>query len=669
MITRISLRNWKSHMDSEFTFTPGVNAIIGIMGSGKTSIVQALTFGLFGTFPALQSRKITLDDLIMNKPQKRSSAEISLDLQAGGKMYSVRRVIERGKGTTLAEIREDGKLTEVNPQGVNRVIQDTLQMDYDLFSKAVYSEQNSLDYFLTIPKGQRTGHIDRMLKLDRFEKAREGSVSLANRIGHGKAEKAKLLEELEKENLGERIRIVSGEVKGLDREKDALEKDLAKASKGKDGLQEKVESFDKLEKRFNDIKVEMGSVEAGIKEIEENLKSSREKLRGMDPDEIPRNLEKLEKEMDALEGEMEKERSGLEESRNMVASMNAEIAAIKEQIDEMDRLGDRCPTCESLITDDKRKKLTGIRKGKEIVLRNKVNNLAKEMEEKKERVKLIEEQIRERSLKKESMGSLLGDMDYVKGIEERKKGYEERDASMRKELSKVQARMQESDIKEMRKDLQEMIAREREIMARLSGIEEKISDRKDSLDDLKRREEMLRKYKDSMKKDEEIAGKLNSFVRVLKVTQDQLREEFLKNVNRSMGMIWNELYPYGDLSGVRLAIDKDYVLQVRGSDGWVSVDGIVSGGERSIACLALRIAFSMALVPNLKWLILDEPTHNLDSNAIEQFTGVLREKINNFVGQVFLITHEEGVSEGVMGSLYKLERNKEINEPTRIVGM
>ena len=122
-------------------------------------------------------------------------------------------------------------------------------------------------------------------------------------------------------------------------------------------------------------------------------------------------------------------------------------------------------------------------------------------------------------------------------------------------------------------------------------------------------------------------------------------------------------------SGVRLAIDKDYVLQVKGSEGWVSVDGIASGGERSIACLALRIAFSMALVPNRKWLILDEPTHNLDLNAIHQFTSVLREKINRFVEQVFLITHEERVSEGVMGSLYKLERNKEINEPTKIVGL
>jgi DNA repair exonuclease SbcCD ATPase subunit len=99
------------------------------------------------------------------------------------------------------------------------------------------------------------------------------------------------------------------------------------------------------------------------------------------------------------------------------------------------------------------------------------------------------------------------------------------------------------------------------------------------------------------------------------------------------------------------------------------VDGIASGGERSMACLALRIAFSKAFIPNLKWLILDEPTHNLDSNAIEQFSQILREKIDQFVDQVFLITHEERISEAVggsSGSLHHLERDKEANEPTRV---
>ena len=156
-------------------------------------------------------------------------------------------------------------------------------------------------------------------------------------------------------------------------------------------------------------------------------------------------------------------------------------------------------------------------------------------------------------------------------------------------------------------------------------------------------------------------------MKALKATQDQLREEFLKTVNRIMGTVWNELYPYADYTGIRLMIEKDYVLQLRGEEGWISVDGIASGGERSMACLALRIAFSLAFIPNLRWLILDEPTHNLDSNAIAQFVETLREKTPAFAEQVFIITHDERISEGVQGVqgvLYKLERNKNENGAT-----
>ena len=75
----------------------------------------------------------------------------------------------------------------------------------------------------------------------------------------------------------------------------------------------------------------------------------------------------------------------------------------------------------------------------------------------------------------------------------------------------------------------------------------------------------------------------------------------------------------------------------------------------------------MAFLPNLQWLILDEPTHNLDSRAITEFSTVLREKMGLFTEQVFLITHEQRIREGVTGNMYVLERDKDKDEPTRVV--
>jgi DNA repair exonuclease SbcCD ATPase subunit len=123
--------------------------------------------------------------------------------------------------------------------------------------------------------------------------------------------------------------------------------------------------------------------------------------------------------------------------------------------------------------------------------------------------------------------------------------------------------------------------------------------------------------------------------------------------------------------GIRLTVDGtkggDYTLQLRDHVGnWIPVEGIASGGERTDACLALRIAFAMVLAPNLKWIVFDEPTHNLDSQGIEELAKVMRERLPEIVRQILLITHEERLEGAVSGYLYRFYRNKAVNEPTRV---
>jgi len=126
------------------------------------------------------------------------------------------------------------------------------------------------------------------------------------------------------------------------------------------------------------------------------------------------------------------------------------------------------------------------------------------------------------------------------------------------------------------------------------------------------------------------------------------------------------IYPYGDFSGARLEpLEKDYSLELEANGKWVPVEGFASGGERACAVLAMRVALAMVLVPNLKWLILDEPTHNLDEQGIRSLITVLRDRLPEIVDQVFVITHDENMKEAASGKLYRLERKKEAFEPTK----
>ena len=128
MITKLILKNWKSHEESELEFSPGTNGLVGIVGSGKTSILDAISFGLFGTFPKLQLRKIKLEDIIMKKPVTKTSSEVEVEFVIDGNNYKVKRIIERGRGTSYSEVTENGKVLDASgTKNVTAIVEKKLR--------------------------------------------------------------------------------------------------------------------------------------------------------------------------------------------------------------------------------------------------------------------------------------------------------------------------------------------------------------------------------------------------------------------------------------------------------------------------------------------------------------------------------------------------------------
>jgi len=783
MITKIRLKNWKSHLDSEFEFSSGVNAIMGIMGSGKSSVLQAISFALFGTFPSHQTRKVSLDDLIMIKPQKQKRAEIELEFRVGEDDYYIRRTLEYAKGTTHAEIRKNNKMVEVNPAGVTKEVERALGIDYELFSKAVYSEQDGIDYFLRIPRGQRMAQIDRMVKLDRFGKVRERAVALKNRIIERRKEKLKFVAEMEKEEFASRIRDIEDELKDFEEQSASLKESREKVSTEKKKYEESVSLIEDKETELNELKIEMGSAGASIREVEKQIKEKKSRIKDKSVSDLQKSMEVIKRGISELEERAEEKNESERGFRDKISETNTKIMILtKEEIPRLEatvaemeggwerfrslakkygsepdkELAERnrelesqrkhlynveaqkkellnsleqlrgavvkCPVCDSDLEENRKKELISqrVRKAEELDRKiadsrekaskmeasvQEIEHIAKEITILKERLKdydsrkkelddthksvenmrkgvnkaaglfgemktEMEKVRKELDVKRGEYGKLqliLNDMKDMSLLQSRLNEYLEKRKVLEKEIKSREESLEKFNLKELRSKLQSLVAEESEANAKLASIEDKIMDRQKNIEELKKRREILEKHKKESLRDEMMTMQLETFVKVLRLTQEQLRTEFLQSVNMIMNRIWDELYPYGDFSEIRLMVEEgDYVLKLRSSEGWIPVEGVASGGERSMSVLALRIAFSMAFIPNLRWLILDEPTHNLDTNAIGHLSDVLREKMDKFAEQVFLITHEEGIANGITGQLYRLERNKASNEATRI---
>ena len=329
MISRVRLKNWKSHLESDFQFTEGMNALIGIMGSGKSSVMDAISFGLFGTFPLHNVKKISLDDVIMKRPHLKDDAEVSIDFAVDGKAYTVVRKIKKGKGTSSAEIRQDGKLIDVNPDNVTRFVEQALQIDYNTFSKAVYSEQNNIDYFLTVPKGRRMQYIDKMLRLDIFEAVRENATKIRNSIATGQKEKIKLLSEFDMQEIKVRMDMLKEEISsGLveqNRIKFELEETKVKA-KDISGWIKKIEGeMDEL--ALN--KSIAGNLDQLCREIENNILHQRSKIDVVNVDGMEKNMESLKKQLADVKASIKQTDSELSSKRDELAETNIKIRAIE----------------------------------------------------------------------------------------------------------------------------------------------------------------------------------------------------------------------------------------------------------------------------------------------------------------------------------------------------
>ena len=773
MITKIKLVNWKTHKQSELEFSEGTNVIVGINGAGKSSIMDAISFALFGTYPKLNSREEKLDEII-NRSTKAKEAKVSLEFFLDEKKYNILRVIEKGKGTTYSEIRENDKLLESSStQKVTETIERILKTDYELFSRAVYTEQNAIDYFIRLSPVERARKIDNLLRIDKFEEARRKAVSLDTRIegekqGLNQLIQSKNFEEKEKDMIqlegkvqqeSKEIEIMRKEIASLETSYMMKKKKLDESEKTKtkyEILKEKIEymketlskdifEFEKEKRSLEsysllEIKGKINDIRMKIELKEEEVEKKRKEYEGVlfaksrdesDKSNLIKRNNDLEKEIDKIkkyekildqinypkeiEVLIEEERKKLEELRSQISLLNYRMEEASNVSSQIKSLVNKCPVCGSDISEDKKKHLLHL-KSSEIkdleknlsfleneikITENKLTILetdkktldeAKRQLENKEKIEeelkqnldfisRLEENIKdfEKTMRqlKSSLDILNKEIDDLKKeemeqrslaekierLEELEKKIELKKKELRfleEEKERIEKLMEKENYDEIKRDYDSVYEKYIETRARIGEKERNLEENKIRLEKTRSEIEIIKKQKDYALKLDKASKNLKIFIDALEKTQVQLRNEFIETVNQEMSKLWQTLYPYSDYVNLKFSVqDGKYQLQLETLSGEYVNIGNVSGGESTMACLVLRIAFSLVLVPHLNWIILDEPTHNLDTKSVESLNQALKDQIKDFVGQIFLITHEQKLENAASGELYRVERNKD----------
>ncbi len=755
MIQSLQLFNWKSHDETLLEFSKGTNVLIGIMGSGKSSVLDAISFGLYGTFPNLRRGGAKLEDIIK---YNKEEAKIIIKFIHNEQEYEVERTITK-KGSD-ALIYKDGAIIQKSPKAVTTEVQNILNVDYDLFNKIIYSEQNNIDYFFSLRPGRRKEEIDNLLGLDRFETARTNTTKIINKIkdqivflkGNIDIEKQK--------EIKDKIKQMQEEITLLNQKKIEKNKKNEEAKEELNKLKENLSKIEKQKKEYQELKEIIIRKEELIKKLLNDL-TSLEKYKDMNLEEKKKeygeiNIQETEEKISnlikentdliskksRLSSEIDMDRkiqNQIKEIQEKLKNINSEelinnlkiteerYENIKKQISEgeikkqdykkaLNELNNtnssKCPVCDSDLSEEHKIKLISEKTKEKQKIEETEEELKKNEIELKNKKRALEEQKNNIEKQKDKLEELNKDKKDILALEKQLIQFEEKIKTIEETKQSLEKSIKEK--RELKDKLKEEIRLLEEYHKKLKEkqmLEEEQRDKKDKLNQLGYNEEIFNKLNKELqeksinfnkieyeiknintelknkteiyelnKKEYEKLNKLNKDIEYFNKkeekysiyknciieTQTEVRKGLIEAINAAMMDIWPIIYPYTDYERVRLdPQEKDYVTQLYRNNEWKDLDATASGGEKACLSLTMRIAFAMVLTPNLSWLILDEPTHNLDAQAVKMLSETLQDKIPEIVEQTFVITHDESLLNHDFNALYKLERDKSKNEATK----
>lgn len=153
--------------------------ISGQNGAGKSSLLDAITWSLFG-----EARGKSSDVIHLHADVK--AAEVMLTFQYEGNTYRVQRTLPRNKSTVLEfQVQSNGgwkALTEKTTRDTQTRIEQTLRLDYETFVNASFFLQGKADQFTQQNASKRKDVLSNILGLEIWEEYKARTAEKRKKI-------------------------------------------------------------------------------------------------------------------------------------------------------------------------------------------------------------------------------------------------------------------------------------------------------------------------------------------------------------------------------------------------------------------------------------------------------------------------------------------------------
>lgn len=256
---------WKNLLSTGDTFTEvqitgaATNLIIGTNGAGKSTILDAFTFGLFGK----PFRKVNKPQLVNSVNEKGTLVEIEFSI--GRKEYK----IIRGIKPNIFEIYVDGKMLDQNSNAVDQqknLEQNVLKLNYKSFTQIVVLGSSTFVPFMRLPLPARREIIEDLLDINVFSSMNEvlkvrlkqirDSVQTHNLNAQSVKEKIELqkgfIQQLEEKKTKD-IEQKKDQLRDIIKSQDSCKEKIADATKMIEEITQQIDSLNNPQKRRADL--------------------------------------------------------------------------------------------------------------------------------------------------------------------------------------------------------------------------------------------------------------------------------------------------------------------------------------------------------------------------------------------------------------------------------
>jgi len=334
IIKSLRLKNIRSYQDQIITFPTGSVLLSGDIGSGKSSILYAVEFALFGT---------DLDRLSTNALLRKGANEafVELNFQIKDQDIIIKRTLKKGKNTiqqTAGCLVVNGTKQDLMPVEIKTKIIELLGYPLELASKkknyvfryTVYTPQEDMKEILTDDQESRLNTLRKIFNIDKYKKIKENTLICIKELKSKRKELEIKIEDLEE--LNQQLKQKQQELDKNNQQLNQLNPKIETAAQEITQIKNQIQEAENKIRQLNELRKQLEILQAQEKVKAEQKNKNTEKINQIKQQstQIPSDYS-----LEQLQNQISEDENLISLVAEKKSSLTAQYQAVKSRIQEL----------------------------------------------------------------------------------------------------------------------------------------------------------------------------------------------------------------------------------------------------------------------------------------------------------------------------------------------